>query len=319
MSWIKDTYTMLYGMDDISAPACVTGKPLSQGGIQGRTEATGLGLYYATRDFLTNPAFCAKHSVAPGIAGKSVIVQGFGNVGYYAAHYFEAAGAKVIGVVEYNSGVFNPSGLDITKLKEWQAGAGKGSLAGFPGATRSLPGETAKTLLEEACDILIPAALEKQITKDNAGRIKAKVIAEGANGPTTPWAEEILLANGSVVLPDMLMNAGGVTVSYFEWLKNLQHVRYGRMTRKWEERGKMLILEQLEKAGAKISTADMKAMTKGPSERDIVYSGLEDTMAAAVSETMETAYKYGVSYRIAGFINALKKIEVTYKDAGLTL
>lgn len=226
MSWIKDTYTMLYGMDDVSASACVTGKPLSQGGIQGRTEATGLGLYYATRDFLADEAFCRSARISPGIAGKTVIVQGFGNVGYYAAKFFQEHGAKVIGVVEYNGGVFSSAGLDVEALKKHQASAK--SLLGFAGAQRELGAEAAMALLEEPCDILVPAALEKQITKDNAPRIQARIISEGANGPTTPWAEEILNKKGCVVLPDMLMNAGGVTVSYFEWLKNLQHVRFGR-------------------------------------------------------------------------------------------
>jgi glutamate dehydrogenase (NAD(P)+) len=220
MSWIKDTYTMLYGMDDVSASACVTGKPLSQGGIQGRTEATGLGLYYATRDFLADEAFCRSARITPGIAGKTVIVQGFGNVGYYAAKFFQEHGAKVLGVVEYNGGVFNAKGLDIEALKKHQASAK--SLLGFAGAQRELGAEAAMALLEEPCDILVPAALEKQITKHNAPRIQARIVSEGANGPTTPWAEEILNKKGTIVLPDMLMNAGGVTVSYFEWLKNLQ-------------------------------------------------------------------------------------------------
>jgi len=317
MSWIKDTYQMLYGMDDISAPACVTGKPLSQGGIQGRTEATGLGLYYATRDFLNNDEFCKKHGLAKGIVGKSVIVQGFGNVGYWAAKFFEQHGAKVVGIVEYNGGVFSSKGLNIEALKEHQTKTG--ALVGFVGAEKSYDAAGAMALLEAECDILVPAALEKQITKHNAGRIRAKVISEGANGPTTPYAEEILEKKGIVVLPDMLINAGGVTVSYFEWLKNLQHVRFGRMTKKWEERSKMILLEQFGKLGVKMEPKDVEAFKAGPSERDIVYSGLEDTMAQAVKETIATAGSYKVSYRLAGFINAIRKIEVTYRDAGLTM
>jgi glutamate dehydrogenase (NAD(P)+) len=173
--------------------------------------------------------------------------------------------------------------------------------------------------MEEQCDILVPAALEKQINKDNAPRIKAKIISEGANGPTTPFAEEILNKKGAVVLPDMLMNAGGVTVSYFEWLRNLQHVRMGRLTRKWEERSKQLVLDQLEKAGHRVTEAERKRMVQGPSERDIVYSGLEDTMANAVSETLTTMEAHKVQPRIAAFINALEKIRTCYKDAGFTL
>lgn len=317
MGWIKDTYQMLYGMEDVSAAACVTGKPISQGGIQGRTEATGLGLYYATRFFLTNESFCAKHGITPGIAGKSVVVMGFGNVGYYAAKYFEQHGAKVLAVIEYNSAVFNAKGLNIEALKKHQEKTG--SLQGFAGAERELDAAHAMDFMDTPCDILVPAALEKQINMHNAGRVRAKVIAEGANGPTTPFAQDILEKAGSVVLPDMLMNAGGVTVSYFEWLKNLQHVRFGRMTRRWEEHSKRIIVDQLQRMGAKLDAKEAAALMTGPSERDIVYSGLEDTMALAVAETIATADKYGVSYRIAGFINAIKKIEVTYRDAGLTM
>lgn len=316
MSWIKDTYTMLYGMDDISAAACVTGKPISQGGITGRTEATGLGLFFATRDFLNNKGFCEKHGITPGVKDKAVIVQGFGNVGFYASKFFQQAGAKVVGVVEYNGAVYNPDGLDVDALKEYQVS--KGTVLGFPGAAKEAPADQAMSFMELECDVLVPAALEKQINKDNAARIKAKIIAEAANGPSTPMAEEILTKNGSVLLPDMLCNAGGVTVSYFEWLKNLQHVRFGRMTRKWEERGKKLLIDQLEKAGHNISEEDYDTLVTGPSERDIVYSGLEDTMAIAVNETLATAEKYNVSYRVAAFINSLKKIETTYRDAGLT-
>ena len=316
MSWIKDTYTMLCG-NEISAAACVTGKPISQGGIAGRTEATGLGLFYAARDFLESESFCKRHGVAPGVKGKSVIVQGFGNVGYYSAKFFAQAGARVTGIVEYNGAVHNPAGLDVDALKEYQKK--NGSLLGFPGATSQAPAATAQSFLEKECDILVPAALEKQITRANADRIRAKVIVEGANGPTTPFAEEILGRKGVVVLPDFLCNAGGVTVSYFEFLKNLQHVRFGRMTRKWEERSKNIIADQLAAAGAKLSPAERKLLVAGPTEKDLVYSGLEDTMSQAVAETIATAEKHGVTYRIAGFVNALNKIESTYKDAGITM
>ncbi len=191
MAWIKDTYTGLFANGDISAAACVTGKPLSQGGIAGRTEATGLGLFFATSGFLDDAAFAAAHALAPGAAGKAVVVQGFGNVGYYSARYFQEGGARVTGVVEYNSAVFNPAGLDIAALKAHHAATG--SLAGFRGATRELPAARALEGLEEPCDILVPAALERQITRENARRIRARVIAEGANGPVTPAAEAILL------------------------------------------------------------------------------------------------------------------------------
>jgi glutamate dehydrogenase (NAD(P)+) len=320
MSWIKDTYTMLYAMDDINAPACVTGKPLAQGGIQGRTEATGLGVFFATRDFLADEEECARMNLAPGVQGKTVIVQGFGNVGYYASKFFTDAGCPVTGIVEYNSAAWNPDGLDIEALKEYQLE--HKTLQGFPGATETMGAEIAPSLLERQCDILIPAALEKQIHKDNAGRIKARIIPEAANGPVTPKGEAILAAKGAVVYPDMLVNAGGVTVSYFEWLKNLQHVRFGRMTKKWEERSKQLLLSEIERnlpeGASRLSPAERTLAIQGPSELDIVRSGLEDTMSKAVRETSNTARDTDSSYRVAGFINALRKIEVVYSEAGIT-
>ena len=192
MAWIKDTYTTLFAGNDIAAVGCVTGKPLSQGGINGRTEATGLGLYYTTKEFLDNAAFCSKHGMEKGIRGKTVLVQGFGNVGFYAAKFLsEMGGARVVGVIEYNGAVFNPAGLNIEDLKRHHAA--KGTLLGFKGATSELGASRALEGLEKQCDILVPAALEKQITKHNAHSIKARLIVEGANGPTTPFAEEILI------------------------------------------------------------------------------------------------------------------------------
>jgi glutamate dehydrogenase (NAD(P)+) len=318
MSWIKDTYTMLYGMDDISAPACVTGKPLSQGGIQGRTEATGLGVFFGTKEFLENEEEMKRVGITPGLKGKTVTVQGFGNVGYYAGKFFSEYGCPVTTVIEYNGAVHNPEGLDIEALKAYHLD--NGTLLGFSGATKSWTAETALEALGTDCDVLIPAALERQINKDNAHIIKAKVVAEGANGPVTPFAEDMLSSKGVIVLPDMLMNAGGVTVSYFEWLKNLQHVRFGRMTKKWEERFRGTVLQELEKSGAGAMDPDArKFFIRGPSELDIVRSGLEDSMSAAVSETVTTAAKMKISYRMAAFVNALNKIETTYREAGITM
>mmetsp|Transcript_17595 Transcript_17595/g.35229 ORF Transcript_17595/g.35229 Transcript_17595/m.35229 type:complete len:490 (+) Transcript_17595:132-1601(+) len=316
MAWIKDTYLHLYGMEDPFAEGCVTGKPKGHGGIDGRTEATGLGVAYATRHFLTKEDVCHKHNIVPGVAGKTVIVQGFGNVGYYAAKFFQEFGAKVVGIVEYNGSVYNSSGLDVEALKKHHLE--NHSLLGFPGVEREVDAASAASLMEEECDILVPAALERAINVTNAGRIKAKIIAEGANGPTTPRAEETLIANGTVVLPDMLMNAGGVSASYFEWLKNLQHVRFGRLNRRWEESTKRGFLEGLQAAGVDVSHVKHE-MTDGASEKDIVYSGLEDTMCTGVDETLATAQAKGVSYRVAAFINSLTKIGQNYNVAGLTI
>eukprot|EP00960_Hanusia_phi_P069836 767175-Hanusia_phi.AAC.15 len=225
MSWICDTFSVLYGMEDVNAYACVTGKPITLGGVDGRTEATGLGVCYATKYFLGLADECKRVGVSPGLEGKSVIVQGFGNVGYHAAYFFEARkfGAKVIGVIEFNGSVYNPKGLDVFSIcftckelisRSMQIEALKsymtshGSLLGFKGATKEYPKERALELMEEECDLLVPAALEKSVNRSNADRIKAKIVVEGANGPTTPYAEEILSKKGVIVLPDMLMNAG---------------------------------------------------------------------------------------------------------------
>jgi len=316
MSWIKDTYSVLYGMDDIFSNACVTGKPKSQGGVDGRTEATGLGVCYATRYFLQKEEFCKRHNITPGIKDKTIIVQGFGNVGYYAAKFFQEFGAKVIGIIEYNGAVYNSNGLDVEALKQHHTN--NGTLLGFPGAEREADAAGATAFMEEECDVLVPAALEKAIHMHNAPRIKAKIIAEGANGPTTPKAEEILIANGSVVLPDMLVNAGGVSVSYFEWLKNLSHVSFGRLTRRWEERGKQGFLDILSHHGIDVSHIGHE-VGAGASERDIVYSGLEDTMCKGVDETIATALDKNCSYRVAAFVNALRKMQGTYADAGFTI
>jgi len=315
MSWIKDTYTMLFGHNDLFAAACVTGKPASQGGVDGRTEATGLGVFFGTKEFLSSSTFLAKHGIKGGIEGKDVIVQGFGNVGYFSAKFFSEGGARVVGVIEHNGAVYNSKGLDIAALKKHQTATG--TLCGFAGVERELGAATAAELLYEPCDILIPAALERALHGGNADRVRAKMVVEGANGPTTPLAEEILERKGIVVLPDVLMNAGGVTVSYFEWLKNLQHVNFGRMTKRWEEKGKQGIVAHLRKAGVDVSSAH--EIRDGASEKDIVYSGLEETMTQAVGETLKTADEHKVSYRVAGFINALKSIEAAYGDAGITI
>ena len=321
MSWIKDTYTTLFAQSDINAAGCVTGKPISQGGIQGRTEATGLGVFFGTREFLSNEEECARVGLEPGIANRSVIIQGFGNVGYYAAKFFQAAGCRIIGVIEYNSAAYNKDGLDVEELKTFQTETG--SLEGFQGASKTVGAEEAVSFLEEECDILVPAALEQAINKDNADRIKAKVISEGANGPVTPLAEAILLKKGTLIYPDMLMNAGGVTVSYFEWLKNLQHVRFGRMTRKWEQKSKTMMLKEIKRIGGQpyqLSKEEEIDLMAGPSELDIVRSGLEDTMNTAVAETIGTAIELDTrNYRKAAFVNAIRKIETCYREAGITI
>lgn len=316
MAWIKDTYQMLYGHTDINASACVTGKPPSQGGIAGRMEATGLGVFYGVREFLSHPEIAAKVGLEPGLAGKTFVVQGFGNVGYWAAKFISEAGGKVVGVGEFNGGIYNADGLDPDDVDAYRRE--HGSLLGFPGATQQMEDPEAALFLE--CDVLIPAAAEKAINKDNAAKINTKLIGEAANGPVTPFAERKLLEKGTLIIPDMLLNAGGVTVSYFEWLKNLSHVRFGRLTKKWEEGGKRAMMEFLESQhDDKLAAKRRAEIIAGPTERDIVYSGLEDTMVVACNQTIDTAQAKDTTFRVGAFVNALEKISVCYDDAGITM
>ncbi len=286
MAWIADTYRH-FVHDDVDGIACVTGKPVTQGGVRGRNEATGLGVYFAIREFLKYEEVKEKTGLRDGLVGASVIVQGFGNVGSWAAHFLVENGAKVIGVVERDGAVFARNGIDVSTLKEHLVS--KHSIKGFTG-----PGveyyQDGSDVLHRECDILIPAALEQQIHSGNVSKIQAKMVVEAANGPTTPTASKALLANGVVILPDLLVNAGGVVVSYFEWLKNLSHVRFGRMNKRWEEYSKSKVLEIVEQSTGRQLDPAMKAMAViGAEEHQIVYSGLEDTMINACRETRLTA------------------------------
>ena len=240
MSWMADTYAALEHTD-INGLACVTGKPLEQGGIQGRVEATGLGVYFGIREFLSHAGECCRVGLTPGVEGKRVVVQGFGNVGHHTAHFLAAAHARVQCVIEHDAAVYNEGGLDVDALKAYQQA--KGTVKGFPGGSTSL--HSADGLLLP-CDLLIPAAVEQQIHLGNAAHVQAAVVCEAANGPTTPQAEAVLESRGVTVLPDVWLNAGGVVVSYFEWLKNISHVRFGRLARRFDERRGDAIVKALE-------------------------------------------------------------------------
>ncbi|GAC1593321.1 MAG: Glu/Leu/Phe/Val dehydrogenase [Ginsengibacter sp.] len=314
MAWILDTYVAMHP-GEIDAAGCVTGKPVSQGGVRGRTEATGLGVFYGLREVCNMPDAMKKVGLATGVEGKRVCVQGLGNVGFHSAWFFQEAGAKIVGLAEYEGSIYNYDGLDLKAVVEHRKKTG--SILNFPGATNfNNSGEA----LEMDCDILIPAALENVINGDNASRIKAKVIGEGANGPLTPDADEILALKGVIVVPDMYLNAGGVTVSYFEWLKNLSHVRYGRMEKRFTENMNNHILGQMEElTGKKVSSIEREFIMHGADEVDLVRSGLEETMITATREIMEIWNSNPAipDMRTAAYVCAINKVATSYAELGI--
>ena len=314
MAWILDTY-MSMRPGEIDALACVTGKPVSQGGVRGRREATGLGVFYGIREVCQMEDIMTRLKLKPGVQGKTVVVQGMGNVGYHAAKFFREGGAKVIALAEYEGAIMNPAGLNEEEV--FQHRKKTGSILNFPGAT-NIPKSV--DALELDCDILIPAALENVINGENAPRVKAKIIGEAANGPLTPEADEVFVKKGTLVVPDMYLNAGGVTVSYFEWLKNLSHVRYGRMEKRFTENMNTHILSQIEGlTNKKVSQKEKEFIMHGADEVDLVYSGLEETMIAATREIME-AWKANPSVpdmRTAAYVVAINKVGTSYAELGI--
>ena len=314
MSWIVDTYASLKP-GEIDAAGCVTGKPITQGGVRGRKEATGLGVFFGIREVCNMPDVMSKLGLTTGVEGKTVIVQGLGNVGYHSAKFFREHGSKVIAIAEYEGAIFNANGLNEEEV--FQHRKATGSILNFPGATNIAKSTDA---LEIECDILIPAALENVINGDNAERVIAKIIGEAANGPLTPEADEIFAKKGVLVVPDMYLNAGGVTVSYFEWLKNLSHVRYGRMEKRFTENLNTHILTQMEElTGKKVSDAERNFILHGPEEVDLVHSGLEESMIAATREIM-AIWKENPSIpdmRTAAYVCAINKVGTSYTELGI--
>jgi glutamate dehydrogenase (NAD(P)+) len=314
MAWIADTYlTFKYG--DTSALGCVTGKPVGQGGIRGRTEATGLGVFFGLRELFADADMLKPLGLSSGLAGKRIIVQGLGNVGFYAAHYCQQAGALITGIAEREGGIYHPDGLDVESVMKHRADSG--SILDYPGAKNVAD---SVDLLEYECEVLLPAALENQIHEGNAARIKAKVVAEGANGPVTRAAEKILLERGVVLLPDLYLNAGGVTVSYFEWLKNLSNVRFGRMGKRAEEASLQRLVTTIEQStGKSISAQERALIVHGMDEIDLVRSGLEDTMIVAYHEirAVMNQVKGIQDLRTAAFYSAIEKVGVSYQSLGI--
>lgn len=315
MAWILDTYQALrHG--EVDSIACVTGKPVTQNGIRGRAEATGRGVFYGLRECMRYAEDMTKLGLTPGIEGKTMVVQGLGNVGSNTALISQAEGqVKIIGVAEREGSIHGPDGIDVVKLLAFRKETG--SIIGFPGTTHI---GNASAALELDCDILVPAALENQITVENAPRIKAKIIAEAANGPITADADPILIAKGIIILPDFYINAGGVTVSYFEWLKNLSHHRFGRLENRFQHDAfNRIVLKVEEMTGKTITDRERDMLTRGGTEVDLVNSGLEDTMITAYGQIKETFRQHPdiKDIRTAAFVCSLKKIAGDYISMGI--
>ena len=314
MAWIVDTYVSMRP-GEIDALGCVTGKPVTQGGVRGRREATGLGVFYGLREVCNMEDVMGKLGLPIGVEGKRIIVQGLGNVGYHTAKFFQEAGSKIVALAEYEGAIFSNNGLDVDAVIEHRKKTG--SILNFPGSKNF---DKSNDALEMECDILIPAALENVINGENAPRVKAKIVGEAANGPLTPEADEILAKNGALVVPDMYLNAGGVTVSYFEWLKNLSHVRYGRMEKRFTENQNTQMLGQIETlTGKKVTNKQRELILHGPEEVDLVRSGLEETMITATREVMD-AWKSNPKIpdmRTAAYLVAINKVATSYAELGI--
>lgn len=320
MAIIADQYARM-NTTDINARACVTGKPIHAGGIQGRVEATGRGVQFALREFFRHTEDVARAGLSGTLDGKRVIVQGLGNVGFHAALFLSTEdGCRITHVIERDGAVENPAGLDIMGLRDWIAT--HGGVTGYPDATYHADGAR---LLEASCDILIPAAMEGVINMHNAALIQAPLIVEAANGPITAGADDILRTKGCVIIPDLYANAGGVTVSYFEWVKNLSHIRFGRMQRRQEESRHQLLVDELERLSADsgigwtLSPDFKQKYLRGAGELELVRSGLDDTMRAAYQSMREVwlTHKGVTDLRTAGFLVAIGRVAKSYQAKGI--
>jgi glutamate dehydrogenase (NAD(P)+) len=320
MAIIADQYARM-NTTDINARACVTGKPIHAGGIQGRVEATGRGVQYALQEFFRHPEDVKAAKLSGTLDGKRVIVQGLGNVGYHAALFLSTEdGCKVTHVIERDGGLSNPDGLDIVALRDWII-----RNDGVRGCPLGIYHEDGAKLLEAECDILIPAAMEGVINMHNAPAIKAPLIIEAANGPVTAGADEILRHKGTVIIPDLYANAGGVTVSYFEWVKNLSHIRFGRMQRRQEEARHQLIVDELERISRDssinwtLSPGFKEKYLRGAGELELVRSGLDDTMRAAYQSMREVWWTHDnvTDLRTAAFLVSIDRVAKSYTAKGI--
>jgi glutamate dehydrogenase (NAD(P)+) len=317
MAWIYDTYRT-FKEGEIDAAGCVTGKPVTQQGIRGRTEATGRGVYYGIREAVSHEEDMKRLGLTVGLAGKTMVIQGLGNVGSYTGIISQdEGGVKIIGIGEVEGAIYKPDGIDIHDLIRFRKETG--SILNYPGAT-SYPQEERGKVIEFACDILVPAALENEITLKNVHNVKAKIIAEAANGPITSEAEEVLIEKGVWVIPDLFLNAGGVTVSYFEWLKNLSHMRFGRMEKRFNQNIMAEMVNVIEeKTGKPMTDIQRQTLVRGADEIDLVRSGLEETMISAYNQIRDIMIRKPEikDLRTAAFVNAINKISSDYLNLGI--
>ncbi len=315
MAWMANTYRLLRP-DDINAEACVTGKPPEMGGVRGRVEATGRGVQYGLRAFFEHADDVSLAGLKPGLGGQRVVVQGLGNVGYHAAKFLsEEDGAVIVAIAERDGGIVSEKGLPVEKVRAYIAE--HGGVKGFPDAEFV---EDGKKLLEAECDILIPAALEGQITLQNAERVRARLVAEAANGPVTFEADQLLRDRGVVLIPDMYLNAGGVTVSYFEWIKNLSHMRFGRMERRMDQVREETVLHLFESVFDKPVPKHLADRLRTETdELNLVRSGLDDTMRHAYEAIRERWHSRQdiPDLRTAAFIISLEKVAKYYLEYAL--
>ncbi len=313
MAWIADEYKRLHPTE-IDALACVTGKPVRKGGIEGRIEATGRGIQYVLKEFFEHPEDYKKAKLAPGLEQQKIMIQGFGNVGYHAAKFLsEEENTRITAIIEHKGSVINDKGIDIESLKNHFDE--KGSFEGFDGFSSDN-----EKILEKKCDILIPAAVEGVINSTNVNQINTKLIVEAANGPVTAEADQILCKKGVLIIPDFYANAGGVTVSYFEWVKNLTHMRYGLMQRREQERRQTALVDGLEEMMDRDFPVNLKEIiVNGATEIDLVRSGLEETMRNGYKRISRKwhADKRIHDLRTAAMVIAIKRIADSYYFLGI--
>ena len=312
MEWILETYKTLKP-DDINYRGCVTGKPLHRGGIAGRTEATGRGIEEVVREIFRHEDVVKEAGLKNELKDNEIIVQGFGNVGSnLAKHLYNRDNAKIIAIGEYDGYLYNKKGIDINALIEFYK-TNKTINNPKLGEFKNKPSE----LLELDCDILIPAALENAITVDNVDKIKTRLIIEAANGPISFEADKKLFEKGVMIIPDIYVNAGGVVVSYFEWVKDISHIRFGRVEKRFQEQKILDIIDLIDKkTNTKTDFDTIKRIVHGADEEDLAFSGLEDSMRNAFIEIYNAKKQIKKSFRDSAYYVSLKKIRNFYTVEG---